>query len=105
MPSKAFARQSSAGLELDQREQSRVLQLAATERLSQVDFHTHPGDGASVGFSGIDDRNEAALAKYLAEKLPGTIYASVVMNSRSSSARIWEIQNGKPFAKPITSPL
>src|SRR5215510_8542005 len=79
MPSESFSHQSSVGLKLDQTVQRYVLQLAAREGLSQVDFHTHPGDGPSVGFSGIDDGNEMALAKYLAKKLPRTVYSSVVL--------------------------
>src|SRR5262245_18497616 len=70
----SFSHQSSVGITLDQSVQRYVLQRAANEGLSQVDFHTHPGDGQSVAFSSIDDRNETALARYLGEKLPGTIY-------------------------------
>jgi hypothetical protein len=105
MPSDAFSHQSSVGLELDQTVQKHVLQLAAREGLSQVDFHTHPGDGPSVGFSGIDDRNEVALAKYLARNIPGTVYSSVVLNGQAAAARVWEVRNGDPVAKPITPPI
>src|SRR5262249_48957876 len=101
----SFTRQSSVGLELDQDVQRHVFQLAAKEGLSQVDFHTHPGDGASIAFSHIDDTHETALAKYLAKKLPGTIYSSVVLNGTAAAARVWEVRGGYPAAKPIVPPI
>ncbi len=104
MPAEAFSHQSAGGLELDQSVQRHVLQLAAQEGLSQLDFHTHPGEGSSVGFSGIDDRNERNLTTYLAERLPKTLYASVVLNNAASAARVWEIQNGQPVSVKIQPP-
>jgi hypothetical protein len=105
MPGDAFSHQSSVGLKLDQAVQKHLLQLAAREGLSQVDFHTHPGDRPSVGFSGTDDKNEHALAKYLASRLPRTIYASVVLNGQAAAARVWEVRDGDPVAKTITPPI
>lgn len=104
MPPEAFSHQSAGGLELDQSVQRELLRLASAEGLSQVDFHTHPGDGPGVGFSGIDDRNEAALARYLAERLPGTLYGSVVMNGSSMAARVWQAREGELRAVPMTVP-
>lgn len=104
MPPEAFAHQSAGGLTLAPEVQRRVLQLAARERLSQVDFHTHPGEGGNVAFSGIDDTNERALARYLADRIPGTLYASVVLNATASAARIWTHQNDEPVATAISPP-
>ena len=104
MPPEAFAHQSAGGLVLAPEVQRRILQLAARERLSQVDFHTHPGEGATVTFSGVDDTNERALASYLARHIPGTLYASVVLNARASAARIWTHEHGEPVATAISPP-
>jgi hypothetical protein len=104
MPPEAFSHQSAGGLELDQSVQQEILRLAAGEGLSQVDFHTHPGDGPGVGFSGIDDRNEAALARYLAERLPGTFYGSVVLNGSSMAARMWQRRDGELRPVAMTGP-
>ena len=51
MPPETLSHQSSARIELDPVEHHRVLSRAAGEGLSQIDFHTHPGDATSVEFS------------------------------------------------------
>jgi hypothetical protein len=84
--------------------QRHVLQLAARERLSQVDWHTHPGNGPSVGFSGIDDHSEEELATYFSERIPGTRYASVVLNGQATAARVWEVRDGHPVPVSIPAP-
>jgi hypothetical protein len=104
MPPEAFAHQSASGLALAPEVQRHVLALAARENLSQVDFHTHPGNGDAVEFSGIDDTNERALAGYLAERIPGTRYASVVLTESASAARIWTQEEGEPVATAISPP-
>jgi molybdopterin-synthase adenylyltransferase len=104
MPPAAFAHQSAGGLTLAPEVQQHVLRLAARENLSQVDFHTHPGEGMQVTFSRTDDENEAALARYLAERMPGTHYASVVLNPTASVARIWTHENREPVATEILAP-
>lgn len=104
MPPEAFSRQSAVGLQLRPEVQQYVLQLAAHEQLSQVDFHTHPGDGPHVTFSGTDDHNERALAAYVAERLPGTLYASVVANRSSMSARIWTVRDDGVEPRTIPAP-
>jgi len=58
-----------------------------------IDVHTHPFAGKSAFFSGIDDRDEAAFVRYLAEEFPGIHYGSVVLSQTEYSARMWE--NGK----------
>lgn len=104
MPAEAFSHQSAGGLALDPAVQRHVLQLAAQERLSQVDWHTHPGNGPSVGFSSVDDQSERELAAYLAQRIPGTYYASVVLNSQAMAVRVWEAKNGQAVPVPISTP-
>ncbi len=104
MSPEAFSHQSAGGLVLGPAAQREVLMRAAREQLSQVDFHTHPGEGKNIAFSGIDDRNESALARYLAERIPGTCYASVVLNGNASAARIWTVEDGQPVATAISPP-
>lgn len=104
IPPEGFARQSATGLVLDQAIQRHILQLAAHEGLSQVDWHTHPGDGAPVSFSSTDDRNEERLARYLHQRLPRTLYASVVLNGTATAARVWEVENGKAVSIPMRPP-
>jgi hypothetical protein len=103
LPADAFEKQSSAYLELSKEAQSYVLRMAYNEGLSQIDWHSHPGDGHIIGFSGIDDHHEARMAKYLHEKIPGTFYASVVMNKNVFDARIWETNGRKIEPRPVDS--
>ncbi len=102
MPPEAFSHQSAGGLTLRPEVQQHVLQLAAQEGLSQVDFHSHPGDGPHVDFSCIDDQNELVMAAYLAERLPETVYGSVVVNPSSTATRIWEVRDDE--ARPVRIP-
>ncbi len=102
MPPDAFTQQSAGSLELAPEVQRYVLQLAAEEGLSQIDFHTHPGNGAHVAFSAIDDQSERQLALYCAERLPGTFYGSVVMNGEGISGRVWEVKKQRLAPAPLT---
>lgn len=104
MPPSAFICQSACGLTLHPNVQQFVLKCAAQEGLSQIDWHTHPGDGKVVNFSGVDNHSEREMAAYITHKLPGTLYASVVLNSQAMSARVWEIHDGRPLAVPISPP-
>ena len=103
LPPEAFRAQSSAYLELEQSVQRQILQLAASEGLSQVDWHSHPGDTSYIGFSGTDDHNESKLAAYLHDKIPGTLYGSAVVNRNVFDARIWQAREDRIEAKPIES--
>ncbi|OPY73630.1 MAG: Sulfur carrier protein ThiS adenylyltransferase [Syntrophorhabdus sp. PtaU1.Bin002] len=102
-PPEAFQTQSSAYLELDQAVQRQILTLAASEGLSQIDWHSHPGDSSYIGFSGTDDHNESKLAAYLHDKIPGTLYGSVVVNRNVFDTRIWETREDRVQAKPVES--
>lgn len=50
LPPDAFKRQSSAYLELSPEVQRHILKLAADENLSQIDWHSHPGDNPFISF-------------------------------------------------------
>ncbi|MFC1855879.1 ThiF family adenylyltransferase [Thermodesulfobacteriota bacterium] len=89
LPPAAFSHQSSGGLELKQEVQQHILTLANEEGLSQIDWHSHPGESHNIGFSTIDDHHESKLFKYLKRKIPNTHYASVVMNNNALKARVW----------------
>jgi len=103
LPSEAFTKQSSAYLEVSKEIQSYVLMLAASEGLSQIDWHSHPGDSPNISFSGIDDHHEKRLSQYLNEKIPGTFYGSVVMNKNAFDARVWEAADRKLQSIPADS--
>ncbi len=103
LPPEAFSKQSSAYLQVSKETQSYILRMASEEGLSQIDWHSHPGDGHSIGFSGIDDHHEAILAKYLNEKIPGTFYASVVMNQNVFDARLWAANGRKVASRSVGS--
>jgi hypothetical protein len=103
LPPEAFKRQSSAYLELRSDVQSQILRLAASEGLSQVDWHSHPGETPFISFSGIDDHNERELATYLSDKLPETLYGSVVVNQNTFDARVWHVDNRRVEPQPIDS--
>ncbi len=102
-PPEAFQTQSSAYLELDQGVQRQILGLAAAEGLSQIDWHSHPGDTSCIGFSGVDNHNESKLAAYLHEKIPGTLYGSVVVNRNVFDARIWQVEKESIQTRPVES--
>ncbi len=95
----AFVRQSLAYLELLPEVQRHILDLASRENLSQIDWHSHPGESSFISFSSIDDHHEKTLATYLNEKIPGTFYGSVVMNQNAFDARIWDAHKPKPIDK------
>lgn len=103
LPPDAYSRQSSSSLELLPDVQRQILMLADEEQLAQIDWHTHPGESPYIGFSGTDDYYERKLALYISEKIPGTLYASVVMNQTVFDARVWETKNGRAEPTPISS--
>ncbi len=103
LPPEAFCRQSSAYIEILPEVQRHILRLAAEEGLSQIDWHSHPGESPIIGFSSIDDHHEKRLAKYLNKKIPETFYASVVMNQNALDARIWQINGQKVESTVIES--
>jgi molybdopterin/thiamine biosynthesis adenylyltransferase len=103
LPSEAFDQQSLAFLQVSHEVQRQILRMAADEGLSQIDWHSHPGAGHCIGFSAIDDHHEEQLARYLAKKIPGTYYASVVMNDQALDARVWETNEQKIKAKSVES--
>jgi hypothetical protein len=102
VPPEGYAHQSCCGLTLHQSVQRYIYQLAAREHLSQVDLHTHPGEHDQIAFSSTDDASEAANALYIHQKLPGTFYASIVLNARVSAARLWTVKRG--IAVPLAIP-
>jgi molybdopterin/thiamine biosynthesis adenylyltransferase len=89
LPPNAFRHQSGAHLELKPEVQAFIHQLAADRGLIQVDWHSHPGNHASVSFSGVDDEYEALQAVYLAHRMDGVPYGSIVVNDRGLEARLW----------------
>lgn len=104
VPPDGFARQTAGALELHPRVNRDILRRAQAEGLDQIDLHTHPGNGPSVDFSATDDEHEHRLARYIAERIPGAIYASVVTNGTATAARVWEIREGAPTAVEINPP-
>lgn len=95
LPSDAFRRQSSAQLELKPEVQAFIHQRASEHGLVQVDWHSHPGSGSYVSFSATDDHYEAAQAAYLAHKMNGVPYGSVVVNEGAIDARLWITRAGR----------
>jgi len=103
LPPEAFLKQSSAYLEILPQVQRHVLKMAASEGLSQIDWHSHPGESPNISFSGIDDHHEKRLSQYLNKKIPGTFYGSVVMNQSAIDARVWEANHDKIQSMPVDS--
>ena len=89
LPPDAFRRQSAAQLELKPEVQAFVHQRAHRHGLIQVDWHSHPGSSTHVTFSPTDDHYEAAQAAYLAHRMDGVPYGSVVVNDQALDARLW----------------
>ncbi|MBN2001747.1 MAG: ThiF family adenylyltransferase [Anaerolineae bacterium] len=88
-PPDAFRRQSAAHLELLPEVQAFVHRRAQQQRLIQVDWHSHPGAGPGLAFSATDDHYESAQAAYLAHRMNGVPYGSVVVNDNAVDARLW----------------
>ena len=109
LPPDAFRQQTASQLELKPEVQAFVHQRAHRHGLIQVDWHSHPGSGAYVGFSPTDDRHEAAQAAYLAHRMDGVPYGSVVVNDDALDARLWISQtgqsNGSHTYQPRPQPL
>ena len=89
LPPDALRRQTAAQLELKPEVQAFVHQRAHRHSLIQVDWHSHPGGGSYLAFSPTDDRYEAAQAAYLAHRMDGVPYGSVVVNDDALDARLW----------------
>lgn len=127
LPPDAFRQQTAASLELDPGVQAFIHQRAFRHGLIEVDWHSHPGNG-HVAFSHTDDHYEAAQAAYLAERMNGVPYGSVVLNGAASpegnfhlpegnfqlDARLWVTQSrrdgetvvaGRPHAIPLQAVL
>ncbi len=104
IPEKDFSYQTAGGLSLNHAVHKQILRLAAMEGLSQVDWHSHPGNERNLRFSETDNESEREIATYLNEKLSGTIYGSVLLNEKSMIARVWEIHNGIATVKPTVPP-
>lgn len=97
LPPDAFRQQGVARLELKPEIQAFVHQRAHQHGLIQVDWHSHPGPlaghsgrrGSPPAFSATDDHHEAAQAVYLAHRMDGVPYGSVVVNDDGLDARLW----------------
>jgi len=96
LPADAFRHQSSVHLELKSEVQAFIHARAHRHGLVEVDWHSHPGSGPTVGFSGTDDHYEAAQAAYLAERMDGVPFGSVVVNDDALDARLWLTEVVKP---------
>jgi molybdopterin-synthase adenylyltransferase len=99
LPPDAFRVQGVAQLELAPEVQAFIHERAAAQSLIEVDWHSHPGNGHAVAFSGVDDHYEAAQAAYLAHKMDGVPYGSVVVNDHTLDARLWLTRSGKRRTK------
>lgn len=98
LPADAFRRQSAAHLELKPEVQAFIHARAHRHGLIEVDWHSHPGAGPTLGFSATDDHYEAAQAAYLAERMDGVPYGSVVVNDDALDGRLWLTESTKPAA-------
>jgi hypothetical protein len=89
LPPDAFRQQTAAQLELKPEVQAFVHQRAHRHGLVQVDWHSHVGSADCLAFSSTDDRYEAAQAAYLAHRMDGVPYGSVVVADGALDARLW----------------
>jgi hypothetical protein len=90
VPADAYETQDYGGLTVCPEFSQQLLRECAAEGLSQIDVHSHPfGPSPDLWFSGIDDEHERKMATYISERLPDSMYASLVMNQGYSKARVW----------------
>ena len=107
LPADAFRHQSAVRLELKPEVQAFIHQRAHRHGLIQVDWHSHPGSGQSLGFSATDDAFEQQQAAYLAHRMDRVPYGSVVVNDDALDGRLWVTQvtqreRTKSSRKPAT---
>lgn len=104
LPADAFRHQSAVRLELKSEVQAFIHQRAHRHGLIQVDWHSHPGSGQSLGFSATDDAFEREQAAYLAHRMDRVPYGSVVVNDDALDGRVWVTQRErtKSSRKPAT---
>lgn len=102
LPPDAFRHQSVAHLELKPEVQAFIHERAHRQGLVQVDWHSHPGHGGHLRFSATDDEHEAAQAAYLAHRMEGIPYGSVVVNDDALDARVWitRVSRAAPDGQP-----
>lgn len=68
-----------------------------------IDVHTHPFSDTNVHFSSIDDDDERGFYRFLADRLPGLHYGSIVLGTASQAARFWSKDStGRIVATPAT---
>jgi len=104
LPPDAFRQQTAAQLELKPEVQAFVHQRAHRHGLVQVDWHSHVGSAGCLAFSPTDDRYEAAQAAYLAHRMDGVPYGSVVVIDGALDAHPWKhFGSLRPFHR--SSPL
>lgn len=65
-----------------------------------IDVHTHPFCADGAAFSCVDDRDEIEFKRWLNVTLDDVCYASIVLSQSDYAARLWEIADGHPVAKP-----
>ena len=93
--------QSPGGLTVCKEFSQELMQRCAAEGLSQIDVHSHPfGPDPNLWFSPVDDTHETVMAEYIYERLPGGLYASMVMNQGYTKARIWLPESDDRTVKP-----
>ena len=93
--------QSPGGLTARKEFSQELMQRCAAEGLSQIDVHSHPfGPDPNLWFSHVDDTHETVMAEYIYERLPGGLYASMVMNQGYTKARIWLPESDDRTVKP-----
>ena len=89
LPPEAFVCQTAHRIELKRDVEQTLHRRAYQQGLVQVDWHSHPKSNSAVAFSRTDDAYELALASYLADRMDGVPFGSVVVNDHSVRARLW----------------
>ncbi len=87
----------SLGLTL--KEDRKVALLAEAKRSGHgvVDVHSHPFSGGRVGFSDFDLSELPQYARYVANKLSGRPFGSLVLGRRSYSGLFWRAGRPEPL--------
>lgn len=63
-----------------------------------IDVHTHPFCQSAASFSAVDDQDEIVFHQWLNETLGAVGYASIVLSQSDYSARVWEMDSGRPVS-------
>jgi len=88
VPEDAYSRRSPVTAQLHPNFIAPIIKKAEAQRLGLVFVHTHPHADGHVHFSATDDEGEFKIDRFLKDRAPSQIHASLVIGRDSVAARV-----------------